>query len=826
MVEFKQTKSEFGTYNSVAVPVKSELSQRFNCTQCESRFRKKSHLSEHIDAKHKGLRHPCLKCSSQFSRTSLLRRHIQEVHKATCYICNLESHDEPSNKSHIDSSHVVFKCSECEKTFNTRSHMSFHLKKYHSMQITKVFECTECDQTFDNQNRLRFHTRSVHMNQWHKCSICGKQFDRYDSLTRHVDGVHSTKSECKKCDFIGYKDQLRIHSFNTHTANIIIDQGTETKTFQCIQCESVCKSYNTLMEHINLNHRGIVFQCKQCIAQYSKRYNLKDHVKKEHNSTMCYVCFFETQDEVAMMLHKETNHSKFKCGKCGHFSTGKSSLKQHMDGHLKKERTFDCTDCGKIFKEKRRLRQHISSFHLNQWLKCNLCDSKFDRKDSFMRHILSSVHLKPCKFCDFKGTSTDQLKAHMQSHKLDCDICDFSTYKHAKFLRHITQQHPACLKCPFVAKSKEDFANHIHLVSCDICKQEMTEERMKKHLNHCIKSCEKKVRTQASKESGIPNVYLCNLCNYQATKKAFINMHLENIHKSEESVEVDNPRKETSQPVDNNTNENDFILPQEQSYESDKEVNQEKGESSQKEIDNQNDHGKAVNFSPTIKESVLENKILTIMEQVQSHAQVTCKTRNLQIFPVKMKVIQEKSNGYLNTKLTDGISNLGTAQTVEDGVDGSDESLKDNVMHDDNNGTNEKECPECGFSTDDEDLYHHHQVTDHLLCYLCGFTSEYQKFIFSHMKAIHNIMDFEEEEEVETPGKNISECPICFEKLPSTSTTALRRHRSKVHAGENFRCGKCEKIFSSFKPLLKHLTKFHQPMVIDSKIIYAECLVR
>ena len=112
------------------------------------------------------------------------------------------------------------------------------------------------------------------------------------------------------------------------------------------------------------------------------------------------------------------------------------------------------------------------------------------------------------------------------------------------------------------------------------------------------------------------------------------------------------------------------------------------------------------------------------------------------------------------------------------------------------NQSKERECPECGFSTVNEELYNHHQVTDHLLCYLCGFTSEYQKFIFSHMKAIHNILDFEEEEEEEKPKDTTSECPICFETLPSK--TAVKRHHSKVHKVQTFKCGKCGRIFSKF----------------------------
>ena len=84
-------------------------------------------------------------------------------------------------------------------------------------------------------------------------------------------------------------------------------------------------------------------------------------------------------------------------------------------------------------------------------------------------------------------------------------------------------------------------------------------------------------------------------------------------------------------------------------------------------------------------------------------------------------------------------------------------------------------------------------------------------------------MDFEEEEEEKPAKVTTSECPICFETLPSK--TAVKRHHSKVHKVQTFKCGKCGRIFSKFNILLRHYTKFHE-MVVDPKTIYTECLVR
>ena len=51
MLETKPPKIELGTNHSL----KKEVSKKFNCTQCDSSYSNKSHLSEHLDSKHNGI---------------------------------------------------------------------------------------------------------------------------------------------------------------------------------------------------------------------------------------------------------------------------------------------------------------------------------------------------------------------------------------------------------------------------------------------------------------------------------------------------------------------------------------------------------------------------------------------------------------------------------------------------------------------------------------------------------------------------------------------------------------------------------------------------
>ena len=361
----------------------------------------------------------------------------------------------------------------------------------------------------------------------YKCDVCGKDFGkdfgRKDSYTTHLQGVHGTKSECHKCDFIGYKDQLKMHQFDAHTAN-----------------------------NLDSKHNRIRHSCLKCSLQFSRRSSLSRHVQAIHKTT-CHICYFDNFDEVSNKSHIDSRHAVLRCSECDKIFGTRSTLSFHMKKHHSKLlpalQAFDCTECEQTFMNNRRLLVHMRTEHLNQWYKCDVCGKDFGRKDSYTTHLLF-VHSKPCKLCDFKGSSSDQLKKHMKSHKLECDICHFSTYDHVKFVRHMTTKHQACNNCPFVAENRTEFKKH----NCF--------KRIKKsvvEMQPPIKESKvlQNVETQPPKESEETNVLQCKFCSYQATKEAFLNMHLKNIHKSDKDY-----KEYTDDPMDdffNLLNENKMI---------------------------------------------------------------------------------------------------------------------------------------------------------------------------------------------------------------------------------------------------------------------------
>ena len=114
--------------------------------------------------------HSCGKCFKSLLR---LRDHFYCIHK----------HEEPTSKS--------IKCDVpgCFKTFKSKSLLSKHAKKVHSVP---KHECSDCLKKFHTSYDLRRHADTVHSNgSKFLCERCMKSFSRKDNLKAHIRNSHS-----------------------------------------------------------------------------------------------------------------------------------------------------------------------------------------------------------------------------------------------------------------------------------------------------------------------------------------------------------------------------------------------------------------------------------------------------------------------------------------------------------------------------------------------------------------------------------------------------------------------------------------------------------
>ena len=936
----------------------------------ESKVEDVKNVLEPLDEKQKLF--ACPQCPIKFERNKSRSKHVRECHsKTTCHFC-YSSYDEITIKKHIELYHSSFKCSECGKAFTGRGSLSYHYSRYHSEIADKLKKemdkCHICGKQFECSRRLSEHTSSVHFNKMIYCKICGAKFIRTDRYEDHVRGVHGTKQKCKRCDFKGYKDELKEHNFS-HVGMKLKSEDSETVRYSCLECGATFSRKSDLMGHDQTKHKGVVFPCSQCHLNFPQKHFLGKHIKEIHPKTMCYICYYENSedDEEKIKSHIENHHSTLTCGECGHISTTKSHLSLHMksyhiEGKQKVKKEFKCTECEKTFIESGSLKQHQLLIHLKMWYKCKFCNKKMKTRQSLKIHEKLVHKTRPCKEkdCKFQG-SKSELEEHIQkNHMLQCQYCDYfiesktSNQLELSMSNHVRLKHSfPCNLCLFEAKDKGvlkehrikehkkeklrcDVCGHVFLMflsnmedhmlkcwtkaktkQCGKCEFKGTSKQMKIHAQTHILNCEscefktsdthvldrhvRKHVKQAKKASFESSLFYCSLCDYKSTEKIFINMHLKNIHKSNQMCEdSENDKKENCEESgdsfkkheDNFTKDKELVnFTESEDIEDNLKIFKTAEESIQQIEENfkpvkeniqpmeenfppneENFQPMGENFQP-VEETFLPNQeiltnmdieIIKINEGVEKRkirendkimsikgnlndGQWTCKLRNLQIFPVNQEgsktkeTFQEKEFDVfepIKRKLTqhDDVfcpvddteqfnENLNETPSTEASMDVSVETqIPEDII------STEKECSACGFSTDDEELYNHHQVTDHLLCYICGFTSEHQMFIFSHMKAIHNMLDFEEEGPqisqkrpmTHPANKKPSECPICLHK--SESKTANERHHSEVHKGQTFKCARCGSRASRFKAILRHYQSYHDKE-INTRTVYDESAI-
>ena len=770
MCDFEGYKDELKEHklSHVGIKYKSEDSEpfRYSCLKCGKTYARKSDLWEHDQRMHKGVIFPCSQCNLSFIRKPFLRNHIKRIHSKTmCYICNFEvgeDDDEEKIKSHIEKHHSTFKCGECGEISTTKSHLSLHMKLYHVEGRVKLEK------------------------QVQSCGECEESFMDKSSLKQHKLSVHFDKwNKCTFCDKI--------------------------------------------------------METRICIRRHEYLVHLKKSCKEKD-------CDFKGSDS-ELEKHRQKYHLMH-CEYCEFITSSKTLNKLELRNHIRKKHSFPCNLCRFVAKYKKVLKEHMKS-HSEEEVACNICG--LEMSVSKMEVHILKCKIEQCTKCDFRG-SLKEMKNHTQSHVLNCKSCDFKSLDSDVLDRHF-----------------------------------------RKHLR------------QAEKKKIKSSLYHCPLCDYKSTEEYFINMHLKNIHKSngeceenavniqetdyhkDKNLEEGSEDEENSQNIENGgkggireKNAKDAEVekrPEDLScimlnglHKSNEEC-EEKAENIQEKDQHRipkdktfqgesEDEENSQNIQNVIKSCSRDNnakdnevekrteendKILSMMGTMQN-AKWTCKSRNLQIFPVNPKVEQKRKSKktILHSEVDSPNPELHSVNSVDDSrqIDSTfDETLyqassievKGAVVTQipddtedsgvDSNNPTEKKCSDCGFSTDDEDLFHQHQVTDHLLCYICGFTSQYQVFIFSHMKAIHNVMDFEEEKREEPQRlekrfkKKPTVCPICSHK--SESMNDHGKHISDVHKGQTFKCARCGSRAARFKTILKHYQSFHD-QEINSKLVYDE----
>ena len=147
--------------------------------------------------------------------------------------------------SRLDSSTLLFYCSECPSKFTAVQDFQNHLFSTHP-HLERKYICELCGMAYTNYLQFQQHRSGVHSNRVerenHVCNICGKNFSHRVRLQRHVKTVHSLlrRYKCDNCQ----QTFKRSDTLTRHMNNNICGRKS------CYRCGKILKRESNLMWHM------------------------------------------------------------------------------------------------------------------------------------------------------------------------------------------------------------------------------------------------------------------------------------------------------------------------------------------------------------------------------------------------------------------------------------------------------------------------------------------------------------------------------------------------------------------------------------------------
>ena len=303
--------------------------------------------------------------------------------------------------------------------------------------------------------------------------------------------------------------------------------GVDDGGFWCKYCNTLLWSYEELKCHIKIRHINAAskifrhhyqnitretpgeFKCDQCSASFLSSTSLRRHIGTVHYEEAydCVKC-----DMVFTRLDNLTRHQKFdvgcledkdnyfSCDICDyeyHYNDGgndplfgrKDSLLRHIrrvhnvSGDLVgagDQEPFMCEFCNQEFSTRYNLTRHKKKSHVvsskDEIVGCELCDSKFLRKEDLAQHV--SIHSDckfTCKDCGKQFSRIDNLTRHKAAHqsdsKFECKRCNSNFTAMTNLQRHQQGFY-----------NSDGFAKN----KCSYCEKEVcTSKLLRKHMTQC-----------------------------------------------------------------------------------------------------------------------------------------------------------------------------------------------------------------------------------------------------------------------------------------------------------------------------------------------------
>nr|CAI5830842.1 unnamed protein product [Callosobruchus analis] len=266
--------------------------------------------------------HECTRCAFKTVMKASLARHVMKHPEIAdsnklirCNHCNSTFKSKPALNDHIINRHPDFmasisskihQCKYCTYKTTWKSHFARHMLAHpETADSRKLSKCIRCNTEYKHKIGLDEHILRQHpeliasvSNKMHECTHCAFKTVFKDNLTVHMVEHHETADICVQCNATFKSRQgLNDHTLKKHPESI---GSISSKIYECPQCtfKTVMKSYLTrhMLKHPETADRCKFSACVHCNATFKSKPSLVDHTLRKHpdsvesNSIRIYEC--------------------------------------------------------------------------------------------------------------------------------------------------------------------------------------------------------------------------------------------------------------------------------------------------------------------------------------------------------------------------------------------------------------------------------------------------------------------------------------------------------------------------------------------------------
>lgn len=242
----------------------------------------------------------CPQCVLEFPGMPNLNRHIVTAH--------LKSHLASSTSTSYNTTTNALRCSLCSASADTVETLSTHFTRH------ILYRCLECDSTFESPAELIAH-RSDHLEEMiFNCDKCDFKSKTRSELRGH-ERIHNNSQSliCMECDFLSKSTTEFAQHLQTHTSNEMV---------QCNICSTKFGKTTELREHMVIHYS----RSRTRLARKPTPIAPESGVLSSMGTFHCYYCSYKCSMEDQMTKHIQGVHV-----------TPSGSSEQHDINHDKNE---------------------------------------------------------------------------------------------------------------------------------------------------------------------------------------------------------------------------------------------------------------------------------------------------------------------------------------------------------------------------------------------------------------------------------------------------------------------------------------------------------